>query len=204
MQGLFHLKEEEYKYIQKVRLIRGRSRVIRAQCSWIFVFLSAIFENPRSGLKKAIGLTTTLLLRDAFFYTSLPSLHDLYEANVPNFTEGENTRQRLSSSFFFSLTLMQTLGFNPWKICKHLTIWRRWGNREFTCKWRVKLRHVIYVWLVILSYPFLILVRNMVLAKVNIFTSRARYKANIRLQIWLQLQVSTPYEFLVHARMLYF
>ena len=171
-------------------------RVIRGQSSWIFVFLITIFWNPRGGLKKAVRLTT-LHLHHTFLYPSLPSLHDsVIRRECAEFHGGgkHKTTTFFFFPFFFPLTSMQTLGFNPWKICKHLTIWRRWDNREFTFKWQVQLRHVIYVWLVILSYLFLILVPNMVLAKMNILTSRATYKANI----W-HLHVSTPYEFLVHA-----
>ena len=46
-------------------------------------FLSTILENPRCGLKKAKGLTTTLLVQHSFMYISLPSLHD-YDMKVPS------------------------------------------------------------------------------------------------------------------------
>ena len=160
--------------------------------------------KPSQRPQKSNRFNNNFALAWRFFLHFFAVAARLIRGECAEFHGGRKHKTTTFFFFFFSLTSMQSLGFNPWKICKHLTIWRRWDNREFTCKWRVKLRHVIYVWLVILSYPFLILVRNMVLAKVNIFTSRARYKANIRLQIWLQLQMSTPYEFLVHARMLYF
>ena len=171
-------------------------RVIRGQCSWIFVFLITIFWKPSRRPQKSNKINNFALASRFFVPFFAVAARFSYTTQMCRISRRGKTQDNyfLFLSFFFPLTSMQTLGFNPWKICKHLTIWRRWDNREFTFKWQVQLRHVIYVWLVILSYLFLILVPNMVLAKMNILTSRATYKANI----W-HLHASTPYEFLVHA-----
>ena len=121
-------------------------------------FLSTIFGNPRCGLKKAIGLTTTLHVHRAFWNISLPPPHD-YGVKVPSFTfvEGKNRRQRLF--FFFSWTSIQSLKFNSEKVAD---IWRTERRRhcclrsQFFGRERergVQFRYVVYkVWLV--SYLF--------------------------------------------------
>ena len=140
-------------------------RVIRGQSSWIFVFLITIFWKPSRRLQKSNKINNFALASRFFVPFFAVAARFSYTTRMCRISRRGKTQDNyfLFLSFFFPLTSMQTLGFNPWKICKHLTIWRRRDNREFTFKWQVQLRHVIYVWLVILSYLFLILVPNMVL-----------------------------------------
>ena len=86
-------------------------------------------KATRTGKKQCfeIGKTTTLHVRHAFLYISLPSLHN-YNVKVPKFMfcRGRNTRQQLS--FPFPKLWHSLLEFNSRKICQHLMNWTSWNK----------------------------------------------------------------------------
>ena len=91
-------------------------RVTRVQCPWIFV-LSTVFRNPHCGVKKAVGLTTTLHWHLAF--CTFLCRHCTTTTWKCPFVEGENTIQRLSFSFSEHRYSLKTN-------------WRRGNHREYT------------------------------------------------------------------------
>ena len=112
--------------------------VTRVQCSWIFVCF--FFQVPylKRGLKKAIGLTTTVHWHHAFLYVSLPSLNNYDTWKCP-FVERANTIRRLSFSFSenrYSLKTNWTKGNHRdkvWSIANTLFKWRFCSCRHRCC-----------------------------------------------------------------------
>ena len=66
--------------------------------------------------KVLIRKTTTLHVHHAFFYISLPSLHDC-NVKLPNFTFCRGREQKTTTLFFFSWTLIQSFRI---QLQKHL------------------------------------------------------------------------------------
>ena len=65
--------------------------------------------------KKAIGLdkqNNNFSHASRFLYISLPSLHD-YNVELPNFTFRRGRKQKTTTFFFFSWTLMQSFRIQP-------------------------------------------------------------------------------------------
>ena len=91
--------EGTFKYVHCVvtETHARMKRVTRVQCPWIFV-LSTVFGNPRCGVKKAIGLTTTLHWHLAF--CTFLCRHCTTTTWKCPFVGGKNTIRPLSFSFF--------------------------------------------------------------------------------------------------------
>ena len=77
----------------------------------------------------SFGKTTTLHVYQAFFYISLPSLHD-YNVKVPDFTFCRGRERRQWLSFSFAELWYSLLEFNSTEICQHLTNWTSWNKRD--------------------------------------------------------------------------
>ena len=52
-----------------------------------------------------------------------------YDVKVPTFTFCRGREPKTTTYFFSSWSLLKSLEFNFWKICKHLTNWTRWNKR---------------------------------------------------------------------------
>ena len=146
----------------------------------LFVLSRTIFGNPRCGLKKAIGLTTTLHWHLAF--CTFLCRHCMTTTWKCPFVEGENTIQRLSFSFSehrYSLKMN----------------WRRGNHREYTffkwrfcsCRCHCFLSSLPRAWSKIssrrlrnlISQLSFLLVPNMVLAKIKIHEHRTKQTCEI-------------------------
>ena len=64
-------------------------------------------QRERQKSNRLIGKTTTLHVHHAFFYISLPYLHD-YDVKMPNFTFCGGREHKKTISFFFRWTLIQS------------------------------------------------------------------------------------------------
>ena len=102
---------------------KGLKRVTCVQCSWIFIFLSTIFGNPRCSLKNTIctciALFCTFLCRHRKTTT--------WKCLFSRFVEGQKTRQRLSFSF-------SELRCNHMRVTRFCAVWKGkekpWGRKD--------------------------------------------------------------------------
>ena len=145
----------------------------------LFVLSRTIFGNPRCGLKKAIGLTTTLHWHLAF--CTFLCRHCTTTTWKCPFVEGENTIRPLSFSFFelrYSLRrtegeeiIANTLFLSD--VFVAVTVIVSWApSRERGVKSSRRLRNLI-------SQLSFLLVPNMVLAKIKIHEHRTKQTCEI-------------------------
>ena len=92
-------------------VLKGLKRLTRVQCSWLCIFPSTIFGNPRCRINSELARVSCFFVH---FFAVTARLHYL---KLPNLTFSGRQKHNTKTFCFFFWTLIQSLEFNSRKIC---------------------------------------------------------------------------------------
>ena len=106
-------------------VLKGLKRLTRVQCSWLCIFPSTIFGNPRCRINNKLARVSRFFVH---FFAVTARLHYM---KLPNNLTFSGRQKHTTTTFcLFFWTLIQSLEFNSRKICWHSTKRTRWNMRD--------------------------------------------------------------------------